>query len=85
MELLPKQEEVQKENNAGLTKAFFKYLRYWKWFVASVVVCLALAVFYLKTASPVYEVKAKILLNNEQKDQGNGCQYAECHQGFWPF
>lgn len=85
MELLPKQEEVQKDNNAGLTKAFFKYLRYWKWFVTSLVVCLALAVFYLKTASPVYEVKAKILLNNEQKDQGNAANTLSAIKDFGLF
>jgi len=68
--LLQKVDEVKKEDNAGVSKSLFRYLRYWKWFVASMVVCLTLAVVYLKMASPVYEVKAKILLNDNQKDGG---------------
>jgi len=62
---LPKQEEVQKIENVGLSKSLFKYIRFWKWFVFSMAVCIAFAVLYLKMASPVYEVKAKILLNEE--------------------
>ena len=69
MGLLPTNEETQKEENAGLSKSIFKYLRYWKWFLASIVVCTALAVVYLKMASPAYEVKAKILLESSNEDK----------------
>lgn len=70
MGLLPKNEEVRKTENAGLTKSFFKYLHHWKWFLASLVVCIALSLVYLKIASPVFEVNAKLLLNDNQQEGG---------------
>jgi len=66
--LLSNYEEVHKDENAGLSKSLFKYLRHWKWFIASIVVCLTLGFLYLKMATPIYEVKAKILLNDDQKE-----------------
>lgn len=46
---------------------FFKFLAYWRWFVASIIVSLIIAVFYLKTTAPIYDVKASILLKDDKK------------------
>ena len=50
--------------------AFFYYLSYWKWFVASLVVCLAISLVYLRFALPSYEVSTSILLKDDQKGGG---------------
>jgi len=60
-------EEEIKEEEIDFAGLFFKYLRYWKWFVASVIVCLIFAVLYLKHATPVYQVKATVLLKDDKK------------------
>lgn len=43
------------------------FLFHWKWFVASVIICLALAFVYLRYATPVYNVSAKIMIKDEKK------------------
>lgn len=44
-----------------------KLFIYWKWIVASIVVCLCCAYLYLRTQTPVYRVQATIMINDEQK------------------
>ena len=49
-------------------RVIFDYLRaYWWLFVLSVMVCVAGAVAYLHYATPVYNVSAKVLLQDSQK------------------
>ena len=49
-------------------RVIFGYLRaYWWLFVLSVMVCVAGAVAYLHYATPVYNVSAKVLLQDSQK------------------
>ncbi len=43
------------------------FLAHWKWFVASVVVCLALAFVYLRYTTPVYKITAKIMIKDNKK------------------
>lgn len=43
------------------------FMFHWKWFVASVVVCLALAFVYLRYTIPVYNVTAKIMIKDDKK------------------
>ena len=44
------------------------YLRaYWPLFVASVVVCLLFAFVYLRYVTPIYNVSAKVLLQDSEK------------------
>jgi len=64
--------EEEKEQPIDIMGLFFKYLSYWKWFVASLFICLLLAVFYLKTTTRVYEVKATVLLKDDKKGSGSG-------------
>ncbi|RNL81640.1 polysaccharide biosynthesis tyrosine autokinase [Sinomicrobium pectinilyticum] len=43
------------------------YLIHWKWFVISVVVCVALAFIYLRYATPQYNVSATIMIKDDKK------------------
>jgi capsular exopolysaccharide family len=67
MDFLADLEENSKEEKVDLIQLFFRYFRYWKWFLASMVTCLAVAVVYLKTVTPTYQVNAKILLRDDKK------------------
>lgn len=61
---------VDKENDEGGfdIRVILDYLRvYWKLFVLSVVVCCAFAFVYLRYATPVYNVTAKVLLQDSEK------------------
>lgn len=44
----------------------FHYLSYWKWFVVSMVVVLALALAYIRYTEPVYRVASTVLLKHER-------------------
>lgn len=47
-----------------------KYLKHWRWFAASVLVCLIIAFIYLRYTTPVYNVTAGVLI--QQKDSKGG-------------
>jgi len=64
------EEEVVNEKPIDLLGLFFKYLSYWKLFLASLVICMILGVLYLKTATPVYEVSSTVLLKDDKKGGG---------------
>ncbi|WP_128548347.1 GumC family protein [Larkinella soli] len=45
----------------------FKYLKNWKWFLVSLVVCLASGYVYLKYQVPLYKVQSSILIKDDKK------------------
>lgn len=58
--------ENPEENSFNLYEIIFKYLVYWPWFVASVLVCLVLAFVYLRYQAPVYNVTASVLIKEDE-------------------
>ncbi len=62
--------EEEIEQPVDLLALLFKYLSYWKWFVASIVICLLLAIVYLKTTTNIYEVSTTVLLKDDKKGGG---------------
>lgn len=57
--------ENPEENSFNLYEIIFKYLVYWPWFVASVLVCVVLAFVYLRYQAPVYNVTASVLIKEQ--------------------
>lgn len=57
----------EKEEKTDYSALLFPYLIRWPWIVASVVVCLALAWFYLRFATPVYNISATVLIKDDKK------------------
>lgn len=49
-----------------------KYLKYWPWFVLSIVLCLLFGYFYLRYTTPIYSAKATAIL----KSDGQGGEMA---------
>ncbi|MEH6769278.1 polysaccharide biosynthesis tyrosine autokinase [Maribacter arcticus] len=45
-----------------------KYLRYWPWFLLSMVICIPLGILYLRYAPVTYESSAKIKIIDESKE-----------------
>ena len=48
-----------------LKEILYKGIEYWRWFVVGIVLALLLAFFYLWQATPIYEVEAKVIVNEE--------------------
>lgn len=55
------------EKKIDVMSILMKYLSYWKWFVISIIFCLAIAAAYLYFALPKYEITTSILFRDDQK------------------
>lgn len=59
------------EQEIDLVGLFFKYLFYWRWFVASVLVCCVGMYIYLRYQTPVYDISSSVLIKEEDKRGGS--------------
>src|SRR5690606_29672765 len=66
----PKVKETE-DQEINLKQLFEQYAFYWKWFIVSVIVCLLIAFVYLRYAERIYNVNAKILLQDEKQASGD--------------
>ncbi len=55
------------EKKIDLFSLLMKYLSYWKWFIISIIFCLAIAAAYLYFALPKYEITTSIQFRDDQK------------------
>lgn len=53
------------ESSFNFRELYTMLILNWEWFLFSLVVCVALAVIYLRYASPVYEVSSKMLIKDD--------------------
>ena len=53
------------EEEFNLYEILFKYLAYWPWFVASVILCMGCAYMYLRYSTPVDSTSAKVLIKEQ--------------------
>lgn len=60
-------EELQSQGPIDIIQLAKKFLRYWPWFVLSIVVCLTAGYFYLLQSPIIYETTAKIKILEEEK------------------
>ena len=61
----------EEEGGFDFKTILMKLFIYWKWIVASVIICLGVAFLYLKTQMPLYRIQATIMINDEQKGSFN--------------
>ena len=59
--------EVEASNDVNINEIAKPYLAKWWWFVFSVLCFLILAVFFVKTATPVYNIKTTALIKDTKK------------------
>ena len=64
---MSQQPQFQQEEEINLREEFEKYLRYWPWFVVSVLLAVAIAFLYLRYTTPVYQTTATIIIKDEKK------------------
>ena len=60
------------EDSFNLYAIIFKYLVYWPWFVASVLVCLIGTFIYLRYQTPVYNITSSVLIKEQDNKSGGG-------------
>ena len=64
---MSQQPQFQQEEEINLREEFEKYIRYWPWFVVSVLLGLTIAFLYLRYTTPVYQTTATIIIKDEKK------------------
>lgn len=62
---------ISDEEPFDTTGLLLAFLAHWKWFVASVVVCLIVAWFFCASKIPVYQINASIYLRADQNSGQN--------------
>lgn len=70
----PFEEYVRDNRSHSVRDAIGKYLFHWPLFLLSLFICFCLAFAYLKLKTPGYTVKARLLIQDEEK--GNGTEPA---------
>ncbi|MDN3676696.1 polysaccharide biosynthesis tyrosine autokinase [Flavobacterium paronense] len=59
--------EQEKQNSFDFLEHFFLYLRYWHYFLLSVIVCFFIVKYYLNHTVSIYETKAKVKIIDDSK------------------
>lgn len=62
-------QENQEEESFNIYEIIFKYLVYWPWFVASVMVCLVVAFLFMRYQTPVYNISSAVLIKEQDPRQ----------------
>jgi tyrosine-protein kinase Etk/Wzc len=57
--------------NAEFIETIFGYLRYWKWFLFSTVIALALGYVYLKLVTPKYKIETDLLIKPDKSSSNS--------------
>lgn len=74
-ELENQQQQMQQPEGTGnainFATIFTAVVLNWKWFVLSIVICLGLAAVYLRYATPIYQVSAKLLIKDNDQNSPN--------------
>ena len=53
------------EQEIDLVALLFKYLFYWRWFVASILICCIATYLFLRYQTPVYNISSSVLIKEE--------------------
>lgn len=61
----PQRRKNTSEEDINIYEILFKYLAYWPWFVASIVICLCCTLVHLRYSTPIYSTSAKILIKEQ--------------------
>ncbi len=62
---------VESESTFDTKGLLLSFLNHWKWFVLSVVICLAIAVIYIASVIPTYRLDASIYLRETSETASN--------------
>ncbi|MDR3217851.1 MAG: polysaccharide biosynthesis tyrosine autokinase [Dysgonamonadaceae bacterium] len=69
MESIQNQTDIELQEEISVIEILFRYLQHWKFFIISLVVCVAIAGLYLHYTTSEYKVSAKVLLTNSKNAQ----------------
>jgi tyrosine-protein kinase Etk/Wzc len=71
---VPSKSFDSEEDSIDLKGIFNKLIDKWHWFIFSVFICLLAAFLYARYTAPVYQIKARLLVSDDEKGGGLGKQ-----------
>ena len=57
---------LHEDEQFNLKKELFKYLRFWPWFVVSIIICVSIAFIYLKRTPFIFSSVTKVKVLDEK-------------------
>ncbi|KRT18046.1 capsular biosynthesis protein [Pedobacter ginsenosidimutans] len=63
-------QHIDEEDNINIKEILNKLIDKWPWFIISIFLCVLIAFFYTKYTSPLYQINAKVLVNDDEKGGG---------------
>lgn len=60
-------QHMDEEDNINIKEILNKLIDKWAWFIISIFLCVLIAFFYTKYTSPLYQINAKVLVNDDEK------------------
>ena len=66
----PQVQRNRPEEEFNFYEILFKYLAYWPWFIASIILSLCCTCAYLRYCTPIYSTSAKILIKEQDSYRG---------------
>ena len=63
------QSDNREQEEISIVEIFFRYFRYWKWFVLSALICVGLAFAYLFYTTPLYKVVSRVVISDDRRGQ----------------
>lgn len=64
-------EDYEEGQEIDLIALVFKYFFYWRWFVASVLICCVMTYLFLRYQAPTYKITSSVLIKEEDKRGGS--------------
>ena len=58
---------LQENDTLNIKDELSKYIRYWKWFVLSVIVALIMGKLYVKKSTLLYSASSTIMIKNDRR------------------
>ena len=62
-----KKVDVESTNSFNINEVIKPYLKKWYWFVLSVLLCMLIAIYYIKKSVSVYNIQTSILIKDSKK------------------
>lgn len=64
------QEMTEEQSSINFQTIYTALILNWKWFLLSVIICVGIGFLYLRYATPVYDVTAKLLVKDDDDKRG---------------
>ncbi|MFI2744570.1 GumC family protein [Zhouia sp. PK063] len=55
-------------NEISIREEVEKYLKYWKWFLGSIIICLIIVLLYIHFDNPIYQTTATVLIKDSKEN-----------------